>query len=670
MTITIFAYSRYAAEFQKKTLQDIFGEQIKIDIWLISEHAEEIVETDAALILSDRFCNYVMPYLKEGTPSIAAKYTIEKNIVEKIKWSSKNTHLSVMAETRITAIKSRENLLVNLGIKRECLEIADFNTPNEQLSRHVIFFGDMVPERLRNYEVIHIPSPILSVSSIVEIAMALNIDIFQNYVIKDYCEKVGVSKSINDYESVFLENSKGMLYGENDIVINFNNHYSIIYFNEAAAKMFGVHKEKQVFNKKIWDIIPFLADYNERTISEFGEQVVEYDQKLYTVCVELYKVHGMLGGEIHMSRDWEMQKRYDHLEEQLNKKNYKTKYTFSEIIGNSDKMRRCKEIAMRVAACDESILIQGQSGVGKEMFAQAIHSHSLRKDGPFVAVNCGAFTDSLLECELFGYEDGAFAGARKGGKKGIFERANKGTLFLDEIGEIPIHLQTRLIRVLQEKEIVRVSGNEAIPIDVRIIAASNQDLRAMIQNKTFRSDLYYRINVLPLKIPSLKERKEDIPQLIVFFKEMKHYSYEFTAETMEYMKTYPYEGNVRELENCLAYLNSAGKKMIQVSDLPDYMQEDFEMFNVKHLPKREEILEEGHDRGVLRAISDINRQGQGAGRQRIKEWLFQRELIISEMEIRHIVDRLRDDGLVEVTKGRGGCKITQKGKRILENGIQ
>lgn len=669
MTITIFAYSRYAAEFQKKTLQDIFGEQIKIDIWLVSEHEEEIVETDAALILSDRFYNYVMPYLKEGTPSIVANYTIEKSIVEKIKRLSKNDHLSVMAETRITAIKSWKNLLVNLGIKRERLEIADVNTPNEQLSRYVIFFGDTVPERLRDHEIIHIPLPVLSISSIVEIALALNLDIFQNHMIKDYCEKVGVSKTINDGENIFRENSKGMMTGEEDIVIDFNAHYSIINFNEAAAKLFGFHEEKQVFNKKIWDMIPFLADYNEKTISEFGEQVVEYDQMLYTVCVELYKVHGLLGGEIHMSGDGEKQKRYEHLEDQLNKKNYKTKYTFSEIIGNSDKMRRCKEVAMRMAACDENILIQGQSGVGKEMFAQAIHSHSMRKDGPFVTVNCGAFADSLLERELFGYEDGAFAGVRKGGKKGAFERANKGTLFLDEIGEMPIYLQTRLIRVLQEKEIVRVDGSEGISIDVRIIAASNQDLRAMVPNKTFRSDLYYRLNVLPLKIPSLKERKEDIPLLMTFFKEMKHYSYEFTTEAMEYMKAYPYEGNVRELENCLAYLNSAGKNMIQVSDLPDYMQEDFEMFNVKHIPEQEEVLEEGHDRGVLRAIGDINRQGQGAGRQRIKEWLFQRELIISEMEIRHIVDRLRDDGLIDVTKGRGGCKITQKGKRILGNGI-
>lgn len=495
---------------------------------------------------------------------------------------------------------------------------------------------------------IHIPSRMLSVSSIVEIALALKIDIFQNHMIENYYEKVGVSKSINDYESIFLENSKGMLYGENDIVINFNNHYNMIYFNEAAERLFGFHEEKQFFNKKIWEIIPFLADYNEKTIAEFGERVVEHDHRLYTVRIELYKVHNMLDGDIYMSSYWEMQKRYDHLERQLNKRNYKIKYTFSKIVGNSDKMRRCKEIAMRMAECDESVLIQGQSGVGKEMFAQAIHSHSLRKDGPFVAVNCGAFVDSLLESELFGYEDGAFTGARKGGKKGVFERANKGTLFLDEIGEMPIHLQTRLLRVLQEKEIVRVGGSEVIPIDVRI---------------------NYRINVLPLKIPPLAERKEDIPLLIALFKEMKHYDYEFTAEAMAYMKTYPYEGNVRELENCLAYLNSVGKKEIQVSDLPDYMQENFEMFNVKHMSKQEDVLEEEHDRWVLRAIGDINRQGQGAGRQRIKEWLFQKELIISEMEIRHIVDKLREDGLVEVTKGRGGCKLTQKGKRTLENRI-
>ena len=187
--------------------------------------------------------------------------------------------------------------------------------------------------------------------------------------------------------------------------------------------------------------------------------------------------------------------------------------TFDEILGESKEMTRVKQLARIVAKSDSTVLIRGESGTGKELFARSIHMASPRRDKPFVPVNCAALPDTLLESELFGYEEGAFTGAKKGGKQGLFKYADKGTLFLDEIGEMSTHLQVKLLRVLQENKVRRVGADEEIPIDVRIITATNRNLEELIKNGQFREELYYRLNVIPLLIPPLRDRKEDIPIL-------------------------------------------------------------------------------------------------------------------------------------------------------------
>ncbi|MEC3794299.1 sigma 54-interacting transcriptional regulator, partial [Clostridioides difficile] len=184
------------------------------------------------------------------------------------------------------------------------------------------------------------------------------------------------------------------------------------------------------------------------------------------------------------------------------------------IIGESVAIRNSKKEALIASKSTSTVLITGESGTGKELFARAIHNHSNRVDNPFIAVNCAAIPDNLLESELFGYEEGAFTGAKKGGKLGMFEVAHKGSIFLDEIGDMSLHLQSKLLRVLQEKELNKIGSKSNVSIDVRIIAATNKDLEKMVQNGTFREDLYYRLNVIPIKLPSLRERKEDIPLII------------------------------------------------------------------------------------------------------------------------------------------------------------
>ncbi|MEH7563988.1 sigma-54 interaction domain-containing protein, partial [Priestia megaterium] len=213
--------------------------------------------------------------------------------------------------------------------------------------------------------------------------------------------------------------------------------------------------------------------------------------------------------------------RVQRMEQEIRRKSTElgltTKYSFDNIIGNSPLIVSAKQKASRLAKSDYTVLITGENGTGKEVFAQAIHNSSERKEGPFVAVNFAGLTETLIESELFGYEGGAFTGAKKEGKMGLFELAHNGTIFMDEIGDGSLSIQASLLRVLQERQVMRVGGHKVIPINVRVIAATNKNLQAMIKEGTFREDLYYRLNVLPLNIPPLRERKEDLFTLIDFF---------------------------------------------------------------------------------------------------------------------------------------------------------
>jgi len=247
------------------------------------------------------------------------------------------------------------------------------------------------------------------------------------------------------------------------------------------------------------------------------------------------------------------------------------------IIGNSSAMQGVYKILGRVAPSDATVLIYGESGTGKELVARAVHFNSPRLGKPFLAINCAAIPRDLLENELFGHERGAFTGATER-KSGKFEQANGGTLFLDEIGDMPLELQAKLLRVLQEKEITRTGGSNVIPVDVRIVAATNQDLREKVQNKEFREDLYFRLNVVPIPLPPLRRRQEDIPLLVEFFlghirQELGVPAQQVSDEALKLLMSYPWPGNVRELEN---YLQRAAllstNPVLTPDDFPDLLQ--------------------------------------------------------------------------------------------------
>lgn len=244
----------------------------------------------------------------------------------------------------------------------------------------------------------------------------------------------------------------------------------------------------------------------------------------------------------------------NRLRDRLRERGHLAKYHFEDILGDAPAIRTAIDQAIRFARVDSNILLMGETGTGKELFAQSIHNESERANGPFVAVNCAAIPENLMESELFGYEGGAFTGASKSGKTGLFEAAHEGTLFLDEVGEIPMALQSRLLRVIQEREVRRVGANRVIPINVRIICATNRDLRAMIRENRFREDLYYRLKVLSIRLPPLRERGADIAMIMQHY--LTYYARRFgkgnirlSPDGAARANAYDWPGNIREVRN-------------------------------------------------------------------------------------------------------------------------
>lgn len=290
-----------------------------------------------------------------------------------------------------------------------------------------------------------------------------------------------------------------------------------------------------------------------------------------------------------------LRRELDRLNQKLRKA--ETKLTFKDIIGKNPYLQKVINTAKVAAATPATILIRGESGTGKEIFANAIHNASPRRNEKFVKVNCASFPEELIESELFGYKEGAFTGAQRGGKRGLFQEADRGTLFMDEIGDVSPRMQVKLLRTLQEKEIMPIGSIESIPVDVRIICATNKSLERMVENGEFREDLYYRLNVFPLTIPPLRERKEDIEEISMYLINKYNEIYgrnvkQIEAEAIALLKDNQWTGNVRELENVLArvLINQESEEEILMAEDVRIALGGEEIKKNEHKKKKEEEM--------------------------------------------------------------------------------
>ncbi|TAL88889.1 MAG: propionate catabolism operon regulatory protein PrpR, partial [Rhodanobacter sp.] len=343
-----------------------------------------------------------------------------------------------------------------------------------------------------------------------------------------------------------------------DGVVAVDMHERIEALNPAMERLLGAPRS-QLLGQRLGDMAPALSlERTLRSAQEDLDEVQPFRQHMLVTSRIPIIEHGVQTGAVLTCQDSVAIQRVDrHLRTRRKSPATKARYRLRDIIGSSATIQRAKTRAAQFARSDATVLIVGESGTGKELFAQGIHSHSRRVAQPFIVVNCAAFSESLLESELFGYEDGAFTGARKGGKVGLFEAAHTGSIFLDEVGEMPVSLQTRLLRVLQEREILRIGATEPTPIDVRVIAATHRSLPERIADGEFRRDLYYRLNILRLELPCLRERREDLPALAGYLLEKiatrqrisTRHAEPVVGELLRRATTYEWPGNVRELEN-------------------------------------------------------------------------------------------------------------------------
>lgn len=379
-------------------------------------------------------------------------------------------------------------------------------------------------------------------------------EIIYNWVV--VVDKEGHIKMINKGYCDFLGTTQEEAVGKHvtEVIENTRMHIVVRTGNREIGDIQQIKG-----NKMIADRIPII---------EKGEVIGAVGTVLFKDVVEM---------EAYVSKIHRIEKELEFYKKEL-KKALGSDDTFDNIIGISESIKKVKKLAKQVANTKSNVLLLGESGTGKGLFASAIHNFSARGEYPLIKINCAAIPHELLESELFGYEQGAFTGAKKGGKPGKFELAEKSTIFLDEIAELPLSMQAKLLKVIQEKEIDRVGATKTQKIDVRIIAATNQDLEEMVKKKSFREDLYYRLNVVSIKIPSVKERREDIPFLIKylikkFSKEMDKFVTQITPIAMDALCSYDWPGNIREIENVIerAFNIIDQEATIMLQHLPSYI---------------------------------------------------------------------------------------------------
>lgn len=378
-------------------------------------------------------------------------------------------------------------------------------------------------------------------------------------VFRDITEMEGLNRRITDLRDIqsLLE---AIINSSNDAISVVDENGIGIMINPAYTKLTGFTPDSVIGKPADVDISE--GESMHIHVLKTGKPVrgvplkVGLKKKEVLVNVAPVIIEGKIKGSVAIIHDTSEIKKLTADLERAKRiiRSLEAKYTFDDIIGSSDNMTLAIDQAKQAAKTSATVLLRGESGTGKELFAHAIHNDSDRKYAQFIRVNCAAISETLLESELFGYEEGAFTGAQRGGKRGLFEEANGGTIFLDEIGELTMSMQAKLLRVLQEREIVRVGGTKPISIDVRIIAATNVDLEKAIKENRFREDLYYRLNVLPIRIPPLRERKEDIKELAMHLIHKINTEYgrnveEISPEALRMLESYPWPGNVRELEN-------------------------------------------------------------------------------------------------------------------------
>ncbi|SHE38260.1 sigma-54 interaction domain-containing protein [Caloramator proteoclasticus] len=647
------------SEFLRENLNEVFANKIDINNYYLYEMKEgEKIKDNVILVMIDEKAYEIQKFASIESCIIVIERTLREKEIYKIAAIPNDTKVLVVNDTKETTIET-VNLLHRIGISHLKLipyldnkvyeDVKVAITPGE---------SDKVPDFIET--TIDVGHRCIDIATFLKIFNCLEIkdkEIEENLI--KYSEGI-VSKDMGikrQYMDLFIKGQQLEVLIEHiqDAIAIVDNEEKVVLTNSSFNNL---------FNFKIGSSLIFNNEEIDNLIKkdEIKGEIIRYRNQIFSVNKEPIKYLNYKSGYIISFADITNIKRIEqNISKKIREKGFYAKYNFDMIITYSNRMKECIDIAKKISKSDYTVLITGESGTGKEMMAQSIHNYSNRSNYPFVAVNCAALPENLLESELFGYEKGAFTGALKEGKTGLFEIANNGTIFLDEIGDMPLKLQTRLLRVLQEKQIMRVGSENIINVNVRVIAATNKDLKKLVDQGLFREDLYFRLNVLPINLPPLRERREDIMPLLKCYLER---DIKFENEVEKLLLNYRWPGNIRELKNIAIYLNALEFERVALNDLPQYILNselnfDKELDFIKNNYNFEKVLD------VLECIE----KSEGVGRRCISEKLS----YIGEGEVRGILELLNDLGMINKNIGRSGTKINNKGRMFLNwtrNGIK
>lgn len=648
--------------FQEQ-LEHLLGNRVNIQGYYIDGNIKFNIKADVVLITSAHIYPEAIKYINIECPTFIARRSINYHEVQRLLEIPAGTNVLLVNDMPKTA-QETISLLMALGIDhinyhpyvpglKDYPRLKIAVTPGEL---------DLVPSFIE--KVIDIKSRIIDITTLVEILDKLGLldeqaNLLSANYIREIIDLIKKSRQIAAASDKINNQLQTILNTVHDGIIATDDSNRISVFNPIAEGLLGL-RSKDVLGKKI-DIITdknILQIFNGE--AEEKESFIRLNNHHIVVNVSKIRQNNHHVGNVYTFKDVsEIQRLEEELRRKLIKQQNTARYTFAQIQGESDAIQTTLAIARKMAASPSPILIQGESGTGKELVAQGIHNASPRKNGPFIAVNFAALTESLLESELFGYDEGSFTGARRGGQAGLFEQAHKGTIFLDEIGDAPLPSQVKILRVLQEKQVRRIGSSRITPIDVRVIAATNRDLKDLITRCLFRQDLYYRLNVLPIKIPPLRQRKQDVILLgKTFYNNYFKNKPVIPADAYfnriaPYLLAYEWPGNIRELQNILEYLiNICPDEPPNPLLLPEEFKSDSNTFATNNNDYCQDIRYK-----VLREIEQANTIGKSIGRRSLAITLD-----YPEHRIRSVLDQLETKGLIIISKGRKGLQISNIGK--------
>lgn len=655
-------------ELIAKSIQKVIGNEIDIYSYSVDEGLN--IKLSADLVVTSGFYN--LEYAKTlfpDTPIINGYRVVSNNNLEQLIQVPQGSRALIAANPKEASEEIIQQLIV-MGIDHLIYEAYWSNKKIDPKNYDLI-----ITPHMQSYcppgisQIIDIGARVLSFKTFAEIVTFFGLDTsylstFEAQYLRPHIDwgrkmyrHLNTSENLRLYQEAVLRGiGEGIvaLDAQNNIILK-NNFASEIFGSTQLSLNNGLHQVMKQFsnedrianNKDVGDETDtILFRYRGKTYHCSKSYIyINNTQHILYIFKSLDQIHNLA----------------NTVQRKLRTKSFSTKYTFESIWGRNDAIRKTKNLAKRFAITDQTILLTGESGTGKEMFAQSIHNASPWANNPFVAVNLAAIPHSIMESELFGYSEGAFTDAKKGGKRGVFEMASGGTIFLDEIGDAPLHIQLLLLRVLEEREIIRVGAELPTPINVRIIAATNKDLLSMVQNGTFRNDLFYRLNVLSIETVTLRTMRDEIPEFIDTYLIQRFGNTKvFEPSVLTILQYYDWPGNFRELRNVSEYMfhSSGENERITTGDIPSYI-----MNGISSTKQLEQMLKEDP---LMYSILELlaQRPDSSIGRGQIMAQLPKDDAINTEGNIKRALINLKNANLVHTGTTRQGSRITDLGLYI------